>query len=278
MSGKEKFTNFVKNYISYAIVGVISIVFLLIDLVAFSMEIDFKTATLKTILYIMIGFTINSLLRYQGVINGRQDKELLLVQEEYDNQLNENIDNNDRLDEWCDLKNEIVRKNLITKHLKYAHLSYEYWVEGKYVIVDRKDRRKYSKKQLKAIKWCDNCEVELYEPSYLTSTMEHEGNKIKTKNVSVGNYLTKSNAKKLASLIVTSVCFGYLSISLAEDTSWANLIFSMVKVVTWVGSGIFAMIQSYLFLTTTYRENISDKCRKLKEFKQYCISHPKETV
>ena len=60
--------------------------------------------------------------------------------------------------------------------------------------------------------------------------------------------------------------FAYLIVSLASDISWANIFYSLIKVITWLASGVMALVGAYVFVTQTYKAVLRDKTLKLKEY------------
>ena len=132
-------------------------------------------------------------------------------------------------------------------------------------VITKDDRRKYSKRQIKAIKYCNNLEVELYNADYLTKDIESEKNN-KYHNISQQKYLTSKSVQSVCVGVVTSFVFAYLIVSLASDISWANLFYSLIKVITWLASGVMALVGAYVFVTQTYKAVLRDKTLKLKEY------------
>lgn len=279
---KSKIVNFVKFYLSYFAVTIICIIFLTIDLIKLEKNDNYVVALGKTALYIVMAITITTLLRYQGIIHGKSDEDVIKTLQEYDVAITNNQSETDRLDEWCEEKNEMRRISEVKKHLKYAHLSYEKWCNGEYEMPSEKHALKrfkaqFSKRQLKCIAWINSCVVELYNAEYLTSEMERESKKAIAHNVSVNGYLTKKSGTKVISSVVTSFAFGFLTVSLAKDISFANFFYSAIKVASWVGSGMLALFSSYIYITSTYKDAVKDKIRKLNEFNTWCKEHPKKT-
>lgn len=263
---REKIINFIKSYVSLIASLLICIVYIVIDLIVFSIESDPKIVVPKAIIYLVISTTITALLRRQGIIYGNMEETFVLTKDEY----NKTIDDTDTssLDEFCEYKNDVRKVQLIKKKLRSAKLNYEKYENGEYEIITKDDKKKYSKRQLKAIKYCNNLEVELYNADYLTKDIESEKNN-KYHNISQQKYLTSKNIQSICVGFVTSFVFAYLIVSLASDISWANVFYSLIKVITWLASGVMALVGSYLFVTQTYKEVLRDKTLKLKEYKKW---------
>ena len=88
---KEKVINFIKSYVSLIAALLICIVYIVIDLIVFSVESNPKIVIPKAIIYLVISTTITALLRRQGIIYGNMDKEVVLTKDEY----NKTIDDTD---------------------------------------------------------------------------------------------------------------------------------------------------------------------------------------
>lgn len=263
---REKIINFVKSYISFVVALLICVVYIVIDLVVFNVNNEPQVVIPKAIIYLVISTTIIALLRRQGMIYGNMEKDYIAIKNIY----NDIIDSTDtsELDDWCEYKNEIRKVQLIKKKLRWAKLNYEKFENGDYEIINRKDRKNYSKRQIKAIKYCNKLEVEIYDSDYLTKDIESEKNN-KAKNISQNKYVNTKNSESILSGLVTSFAFAYLTVSLVSDISWANLFYSTIKVVTWLASGVVALVGAYVFVTITYKELLKDKTTKLKEYKNW---------
>ena len=171
---KEKVINFIKSYVSLIAALLICIVYIVIDLIVFSVESNPKVVIPKAIIYLVISTTITALLRRQGIIYGNMDEGFVLTKDEY----NKTIDDTDTssLDDFCEYKNDVRKIQLIKRKLRSAKLNYEKYENGEYEVITKDGRKKYSKRQLKAIKYCNNLEVELYNADYLTKDIESEKN------------------------------------------------------------------------------------------------------
>ena len=260
---KEKVINFIKSYVSLIAALLICIVYIVIDLIVFSVESNPKIVIPKAIIYLVISTTITALLRRQGIIYGNMDKDVVLTKDEY----NKTIDDTDTssLDDFCEYKNDVRKIQLIKRKLRSAKLNYEKYENGEYEVITKDDRKKYSKRQIKAIKYCNNLEVELYNADYLTKDIESEKNN-RYHNISQQKYLTSKSVQSVCVGFVTSFVFAYLIVSLASDISWANLFYSLIKVITWLASGVMALVGAYVFVTQTYKAVLRDKTLKLKEY------------
>lgn len=274
--------DFIKSYLSYGITLLICSAYLLIDLIAFGIEEDPVIAVVRTVIYLVMSITITSLLRMQGIIHGKADASYLDTIEKYNVAINENQAEGERLQDWCELKNEMRRVGEIKKRLKYAHLSFDKFEAGEYEIPVEKQARKqflarFSKRQIKCIEWCNSLNIELWSADYLTSDLVKDGKHQKQKNESISGYMAKSGNRNVLTSIASSLAFAFITISLARDISWANVIWSMVKVATWIASGVSALMFSFLYITTTYCDSLRNKTRALNEFKEWCANNPKPT-
>ena len=263
---KEKLITFVKNYISFVVAILLCVVYLVIDLLVFGFETEPKIVIPKAVIYIAISTTITILFRRQGMIYGNQELSFVAIKKNY----NDIIDATDtsELDDFCDYKNEVRRNVLIKKKLKKVKLNFEKYENGDYEIITKEDKKKYSKRQVKALRYCDKLEVQIYDSDYLTKDIDNEKN-YKIKNYSQSKYMTTKNTESIIIGVATSIAFAYLSVSLAQDISWANLFYSSIKVVTWLANGVVSLVSAYTFVTITYKEILNDKTLKLKEYKNW---------
>ena len=266
---RDKFINFIKTYISFVVSILLCAVYLTIDLLVFSIETDPNVVFSKAAIYLVISTTINILFRRQGLIYGNVEESYKNMKKVY----NDIIDSTDtsNLDDFCDFKNNARKVVLCKKKLKAAKLSYEKYDNGEYEVISRKDRKRFSKRQLKAIKYCNKLEVSVYDGDYLTKDIEGEKN-YKFQNVSQSKYMRSKNSENIFVGAITSVAFAYLSVSLAQDISWANFFYSAVKVVTWLANGVLSLVSAYTFVTITYKDILYDKILKLKEYKIWNMS------
>jgi hypothetical protein len=261
---RDKFIQFVRTYISFVVSLLLCVIYLTIDLLVFNIETDARIVVTKAVVYLFISTTINILFRRQGLIYGNLENAFVLTKQNY----NELVDSTDtsELDEFCDFKNDNRKVVLCKKKLKSAKLSYEKYENGDYEVISKRDKKKYSKRQLKAIKYCNKLEVQVYDADYLTKDIETDKN-LKAKNISQSKYMASKNTESIFVGMITSIAFAYLSVSLATDISWANLFYSAIKVISWLASGVVSLVSAYTFVTITYKEILQDKILKLKEYK-----------
>lgn len=277
---KDRILDFIKNYVAYIATIIVCVIYLTFDLIKLTFETEPIIAVVRSIIYIAMSFTITSLLRMQGIIHGKADNSYIKSMEEYNKAINDNLGDADRLDDWCELKNDMKRVAEIKKRLKYAHLSFDEFEKGTYEIPNDKKKLKafkktYSKRQYKAIIWCNKLEVNIFDSGILTDDLVKEGTKQKVHNESVSKYMNKKGGTNLLTGVASSIAFAFVTIDLAKDFSWANFFFSCIKVGTWLISGIMALIFSFIYITTTYVDSIKNKTVKLIEFNKWCIEHPK---
>lgn len=263
---RDKFINFVKTYISFVVSILLCVVYLTIDLLVFNVETEARIVIPKAIIYLTMSTTINILFRRQGLIYGNMDEKFTLTKAQY-TELIDTIDTSD-LDDFCDSKNDTRKIVLCKKKLKSAKLNFEKYENGDYEVISKEDRKKYSKRQLKAIKYCNNLNVEIYDADYLTKDIEVDKN-FKAKNVSQSKYMASKNTESLFIGAITSLAFAYLTVSLVQEISWANLFYSMIKVISWLASGVVSLVSAYTFVTITYKDILYDKILKLKEYKTW---------
>jgi hypothetical protein len=261
---RDKFIQFIKTYISFVVSLLLCVIYLTIDLLVFNIESDARIVIPKAIIYLVMSTTINILFRRQGLIYGNSEESFVLTKKAY-NDVVDTTDTSD-LDEFCELKNDTRKVVLIKKKLKSAKLSLEKYENGEYEVISKEDKKKYSKRQLKAIKYCNTLEVEVYDADYLTKDIEIDKN-FKSKNISQSKYMASKNTESIFVGIVTSIAFAYLSVSLSQDISWANLFYSAIKVISWLASGVVSLVSAYTFVTITYKDILYDKTLKLKEYK-----------
>ena len=139
---REKIINFVKSYVSLVASLLICIVYIVIDLIVFSVESDPKVVIPKAIIYLVISTTITALLRRQGMIYGNMDEKFVLQKEDY-NAIIDEIDTSD-LDDFCEYKNDIRKVQLIKKKLRSAKLNYDKYENGDYEVILCSEDLKYS--------------------------------------------------------------------------------------------------------------------------------------
>lgn len=266
---RDKFIQFIKTYISFVVSILLCAVYLMIDLLVFKVETDPNVVISKAAIYLVISTTINILFRRQGLIYGNMEKSYMDMKKTY----NDIIDSTDtsNLDDFCDFKNNARKVVLCKKKLKSAKLSYDKYENGDYEVINRKDKKKFSKRQLKSIRYCNKLEVSVYDGDYLTKDIEGEKN-YKVHNVSQSKYMKSKNTENIFVGFITSIAFAYLSVSLASDISWANFFYSAIKVVTWLANGVLSLISAYTFVTITYKDILYDKVLKLKEYKLWNMS------
>ena len=90
------------------------------------------------------------------------------------------------------------------------------------------------------------------------------------------DYLRKSGIGSILSKVAVALIFGYYTIQLISDFSWAVLLWNALQVVTFLAFGIIKYFQAYMFMQNQFVDRTKRQISELKKFlaEKGEIKHP----
>ena len=268
----EKIINGIKSNISFLIVVTISIVFVFTGFIKIDFQVgDYRTIICGSIIGVMVGWIIKSLLGRQGMINGLASKKCVDVQTTYDNRCIDNNSYSEYYPVYCEIKNEQKVKNYQTTILTSVNLKYSMFIEGKYDDSEsytniKGEKVLFTKKQKKALKKARNPRIVCITPDYLTNEMSMDVLREK-REVSTKRYESSRNGKTLVSALMVGLISGFFAVSMLMETSWANVIWTSIQVLAYISIGFTEYVRRYIWATTEHVAYIKRRINYLIDFK-----------
>lgn len=219
------------------------------------------------ITYIM-GISLSTLLGEKGIQDGLRSEKYSNSIREYSKVIDLITPNIDRLDNYCDYKNEQRLKRRQTLYLRKHGLTYDKWNNCEYSVDKLTDNQKNALDEIGKI------DVFRLTFEYLTSDsidLDESDKKIPT----INSYKGKTAFKNALVKIIIALTFGFFAIDFILEQSLANVIYSVIQICVWLMAGAMTYLNSYSFITETYRQNvIIKKTNYLYDFNELNKKYP----
>ena len=179
----------------------------------------------------------------------------------------------DQLDDWCEMKNAEALKRARRQYLSRYAMRYDTYFEEdgtakafehKVKFANRRERRQ---EFLRYRRYYHAVNIKLTRISsgLLISDAGQDGDPF-SMGRSKPEYVKASAQNDTVTKILTALLFGYYGVSLIQDFSYANLIWTVLQVGIFLLMGVIKMQQSFLFVTDEYRGRIIKKIDILQLF------------
>ena len=277
----EKARDFLKKNIGYMVVGLVSAIYIATSVITMGKTgKTFGEIMADGAWVLVLGVFVNRIFDLQGMMNGDREErvqETIRLHGEAVVRVSPYLD---RLDRWCEEKNEEALKMQRTKILASEGMRYDDYFDekgGAKTFVVNKDRLKDKFirgdeiKRLRGFRKALPLKLTPLTASGLTS----EGGK-KQDPYYLGR--TKSQYERGATIsdvitkVIIACLFGYYGAELVQDFSYADLIWKALQIGIFFITGIIKMYQSYMFVVDEYRGRIVKKIDNLQMFENYINS------
>lgn len=254
----DKVVDFLKRNIYNMLLILVSLVFVLKDLVI--LETGKKPIELilaDGIVSFFMGMTFNIILGKKGILAGQNTAEYVETMMAYAKQIERTDDKCDKLDNFCDKKNEARIKRIQMRILSRSRIRFEDFENNDKTNLLDKEQRKA---------WRKACHVRIHMLSAdnllsETDTRYEKGEKEYT----VNEYEKKKNFQDASSKALFAFVFGYFGYS-GLTGEWAGVLWGAFQVSVWLILGLMSYMQNYTFIKDTYRQKIIRKTAYLTEF------------
>lgn len=277
----DKVKVFLKQNVGYFVVALVSAIYIATAFVA----IDETGKTIEQIIadtavVFFLGYFINRVFDLQGMMNGDRDERVqmaIVVHGETVVKISPYID---KLDEWCNIKNEENLKLQRTKILASEGMRYEdyFCADGsakEFVPDQEKLKNKFLRKSEKARMKCFKKALHLKLTPLSAGGLTSEGGKHQDPynfGLTKRQYETRTSIKDLLSKVAIAAIFGYYGVQLIQDFSYAMLIWNGLQVGIFVIMGCIKMYNSFIFVTDEFRGRVVKKTNNLEMFYNYIQS------
>ena len=274
----NKTRDFFRKYMGYFAIAMVSVCYVLTALLEF-IETGKTVPQIISdgVLVFLLGFFINRLFDLQGIMDGERDDNFKASMVNHGRAVDRISPHIDHLDKWCDDKNKENLRTQRTRILATEGLKYEDYFDedgsAKELHVDEaklnnKFLRKMEMTRIKCFYKALHVKLTPLSACELTS----EGSDMndpyyfgRTKR----EYERESSISDVASKVAIGVIFGYYSVSLIQDFSYAKLIWNGLQVAIFVLMGFVKMFNSYIFITGEFRGRMVKKVNVLEMFLRF---------
>jgi hypothetical protein len=278
-----KVKDFFRQNIGYFVVAAVCAVYVATALIT----IDKTGKTVEQIIadsaiVFCLGVFINRVFDLQGMMNGDRDEKVQATMAVHGETVVKISPYIDKLDDWCKLKNEENLKIQRTRILATEGLRYDDYfnadgsaknIEPDEAKLKNKQLRKMELERLRCFRKALHLKLTPLSAGELTS----EGSK-KQDPYNFGRtkvqYEKQTGVTDVISKIGIAVIFGYYGVVLAQNFSYANLIWNGLQVCIFLLTGAIKMYNSYIFITDEYRGRVVKKTNSLEMFYNYINSLP----
>jgi hypothetical protein len=280
------------NNIIYIIVALISAVFLFSAI----FEISETGKTLEEILLnsaliLVIGYVITVLLDIQGIFKGGKTEEVIKIKQSHEKVVELAEPYAKDLDTFCEQENISNLRQARTRILAKAGLNYDECFNengsAKEVKFERVEKPKKDKKKTKSEnalifkEYKEKLSNIKYKKKMFKQAVRVRLTQLTTQDlISNGankydkfdlgdtqkDYLKKSWIGSILSKVAVALIFGYYTIQLISDFSWAVLLWTALQVVTFLAFGIIKYFQAYMFMQNQFVDRTKRQISELKKF------------
>ena len=277
----EKARDFLKKNIGYMVVGLVSAIYIATSVITMGKTgKTFGEIMADGAIVLFLGVFVNRIFNLQGMMNGDREErvqETIRLHGEAVVRVSPYLD---RLDKWCEEKNEEALKMQRTKILASEGMRYDDYFDekgGAKLFVVNKDRLKdkfLRGDEIKRLR-CFRKALRLKLTPLTASGLTSEGGK-KQDPYYLGR--TKSQYERGATIsdvitkVIIACLFGYYGAELVQDFSYADLIWKALQIGIFFITGVIKMYQSYMFVVDEYRGRIVKKIDNLQMFENYINS------
>lgn len=272
----EKTRDFIKNNSGYLAVAVICVIYMATAFVTVGETGKSVGAIIADgAVSFFLGTFINRLLDIQGLMLGEQDPKLIASHNEHSKIVLRISPNIDRLDEWCEKRNEEALKISRVKILAASGMKYDDYFEAsgepkEFVSKKCKAMSEHIKEYIRHKTYKKALKPKLTPLS--SDVLTSEGGKIDDVNylgMTKGEYEARTGVRDIVSKIALSAIFGYYGVDMLANFSVATLIWRALQVGIFLIMGTIKLYRSYRFIVDDYRNRLIKKTDHLQKFDNY---------
>lgn len=274
----EKARIWFRNYIGVVLIVIASISYIFLGYI----RIDETGKTIEQIiadgvLALIFGLTINMLMTYQGVTTGERVEKVMATNELHAKEVISISNDANYLEKFCEITNaqELKKQRtmiLISAGIKYHDIFEDDGSIKDYRILPTDELRKI---KMKAIRKAVKFKITMLTPQSLTTDVGKHKDTYDFGN-SKGEYLQSKFRSSLTSKILSAVIFGYFGVSLVQDVSIANFIWTIIQVMVFLLLGGVSYFQAYIYVTDEQRGYTIRKIDTLTTFKSWLVGYKRE--
>ena len=284
-----KFKDVFKNSIGYIAVTLLCLLYLCVSFITVSKTGKTIPSILAdTLVAFFFGLSITSVFEVQGLLDGDKDPRMEATASLHAEVMDRVSPYIEELSPWCERKTaealKIQRIRIISVHgLKYSECFDEDGVVLPYVPStqtlreglspwqrhkERKRMERAEKRRYQAYEKAVNLTITPLTAAALTS----EGGRANDPYFLGRTKLDFEKAqtfKNVVSRIAIAILFGYYGASLIENFMWSTLIWTVLQIGLFIGSGVLSYYAASMFVTDEYRGRVIKKIDNLQAFENF---------
>ena len=257
-TGVDRIVSFFRRHVYNVLLFVISIAFLFKDII----KIEESGKTLAEIIAssfmaFAIGTIFNVIMGKKGIIAGKNTPQYIETMVRYNQEINKTDDNIEKLDDFCDKKNEQRLKAVQIRILRTERIKYDDFVNKSMEEVCK------TKEQRKCWVKAQKVKIQYLTADNLLSETDDRYERGK-KELTLSEYEKHENRSDLISKLGFAIIFGYFGVSFVGN--YENIIWGVLQIGSWLLMAIGRYIQNYSYVTEVYKSKIHRKINFLIEF------------
>lgn len=203
-----------------------------------------------------MGIATSTIMRRKGQAKAMSEQSYKNMQKAYSNEIDKTDSHIDKLDGFCDEKNEQRFVKAQKSVLRRGRIKYEdFATKERFEVCKNKEQEKYWDKAMRV-------KIQLITPENLLSETDDRYDKGK-KEENLAEKNRKSFFKDSSSKVFMALIFGYFTVSISIG---AGILWSCIQVAIWLTWGIMSYLQDYFYIKQIYQNKIYRKIKYLKEF------------
>ena len=276
----EKVKGFIKDNLFIFIVVIISVAYIARSFISIE-------ETGKTPLEILadgafafiFGFVISKMLSAQGMATAEKTERVLKTISLHSQKVEEITPNIDILDFFCEKMNDETLKREQTRILAAEGLRYEDFLIERYKIRVEEGYKTFGFEELEKRKKLAVIKARRLKLTRLVAgDLTTDGGRANDPyffGLTKKQFAARRDGKQIFSKTLFAILFGYFGVKLVADASLANVIWTALQIAVYIGTGMLAYIQSYVFITDEHRSRIIKKIDMLDKFKAWLPANKK---
>lgn len=241
--------------------------------------------------FFFLGCLVTRMLDLQGLSEGERDEKVIRTLELHGQTVDSISSHIEDLDAWCDEKNDAAlkmqRKKILAREcLRYDDCFGEDGIAKQFKFNESNMKNKLLAREEKRRYRCYIKAVRLKLTPLSASDLTSEGGRADDPNYlgrTKAQYESQTRTWDVFMRLGTAVVFGYYTVDLLQDFSYANIIWRALQVSMLLLMGSIRRNMSYSFMTDEYRSRIIKKIDYMQKFrndmkKKYAEDDPAEEV
>ena len=275
---KNSFTeSFYKNA-GYFVVVLISLVYVASSLINISKTGKSIYEIIGSgVLSLIVGTMINGVFRSIGIRRGDEDERTLSTNALHAKTVDEISPYIDKLDEFCEMENARVLREVRTRILAKEGMKYSDYFDSDGSLRDVEGAVPYNKAMNKKGKIVLKAKKKAYFKALRVKLKPLVSSNLTSDGVSASDpfdfgkskkeFTSQRNTSDVIVKVILAVIFGYFGVSLASEVNLASIIWNALQIVLYVTGGVIQMYNSYMWVVDDYRGSVIKKIDYLQKFK-----------